>query len=113
MIDSLRRVLRLQHYEHYKLSTAQYPVVSLQDFVKMPRKGRRSQAQKLRWTKVDLTGWTSISEEEMRDYMDKGTRQMLQKKKKDYMTRRYKTDVLFQKEKKDYMKEYHDQEVPD
>ncbi|XP_050959124.1 uncharacterized protein LOC127160534 [Labeo rohita] len=27
----------------------------------MPRKGRRSQAQKLRWTKVDLTGWTSIS----------------------------------------------------
>ncbi|KAL1277228.1 hypothetical protein QQF64_023901 [Cirrhinus molitorella] len=27
----------------------------------MPRKGRRSQAQKLRWTKVDLTGQTSIS----------------------------------------------------
>ncbi|KAL1261368.1 hypothetical protein QQF64_006633 [Cirrhinus molitorella] len=37
-------------------------VVSLQHFVKMPRKGRRSQAQKLRWTKVDLTGQTSISE---------------------------------------------------
>ncbi|RXN14957.1 replicase helicase endonuclease [Labeo rohita] len=29
----------------------------------MPQKGRRSQAQKLRWTKVDLTGWASISKD--------------------------------------------------
>lgn len=27
----------------------------------MPRKGRRSQAQKVRWMKLDLTGQTSIS----------------------------------------------------
>ncbi|KAK2907341.1 hypothetical protein Q8A67_006326 [Cirrhinus molitorella] len=36
-------------------------VASLQHCVNMPRKGRRSQAQKLRWTKVDLRGQTSIS----------------------------------------------------
>lgn len=36
-------------------------VVSLQPFVKMPRKGRRSRAQKVRWTKLDLTEKTSIS----------------------------------------------------
>lgn len=27
----------------------------------MPRKGRRSRAQKVRWTKLDLTGQTSVS----------------------------------------------------